>query len=91
LSGSVARNVSGFWERYGSSHKPGALVTGDAEDEVRSGPCGLARKAVDAARGGRVAGGSALIEVPDEFEVGAYRPAQLYRAVRGLRFEIELE
>lgn len=31
----------------------------------------------------------ALVEVPGEFRVGAYRPAQLYRAARGFRFDID--
>ena len=35
LSGSGARNVSGFGVRYGNTHKPGVLVTGDAENEIR--------------------------------------------------------
>ena len=39
----------------------------------------------------RLRSDSTLVEVPEEFEVGAYRPAQLYRAVRGFRFEMELE
>ena len=41
MSGSVARNVSGFWVRYGQTHKPGALVTGDAENEIPRGLCRL--------------------------------------------------
>ena len=31
----------------------------------------------------------ALVEVPGELEVGAYRPAQLYRAMRGFQFDID--
>lgn len=30
----------------------------------------------------------ALLEVPGEFELGAYRPAQLYRAAPGFRFDV---
>ena len=41
LSGSGARNVSGFWVTYGNTHKPGALVPGDADDEIRRGLRGL--------------------------------------------------
>ncbi len=33
----------------------------------------------------------ALVEVPGDFEVGANRPAQFYRAARGFRFDIDIE
>ncbi len=36
-SGSVARNVSGFWVSYGATREPGTLLTGNPEDEIRSG------------------------------------------------------
>ena len=32
-----------------------------------------------------------LVEVPGEYELGAYRPAQLYRAARDFRFDSDLE
>ena len=35
MSGSVARNMSGLGVRNGNTFKPGTLVTGDPEDEIR--------------------------------------------------------
>ncbi|WP_231747232.1 hypothetical protein, partial [Burkholderia sp. BDU5] len=48
LSGSVARNLSGFWVRHEATRKPGTVVTGNPEDEIRRGLHGLAGEAPDA-------------------------------------------
>src|SRR5260370_41589371 len=57
MSGSVARNVSGFGVRHGAILKPGTLVTGNPEDEIRRDIHGLAGEASDASRGSAVTGG----------------------------------
>ncbi len=59
LSGSVARNVSGFWVRYAKTHKPGALVTGDADDEISRGLCGWQEKRLTQKDAGQLLGVSA--------------------------------
>jgi len=57
MSGSVARNVSGFWVRHGALLKPGTLVTGNPEDEIRRDLHGLAGEASDAGGGRALTGG----------------------------------
>jgi hypothetical protein len=48
MSGSVARNVSGFWVRHEATLEPGTLVTGNPEDEIRRGIHRLAGQTPDA-------------------------------------------
>ena len=57
MSGSVARNMSGLGVRNGTIFKPGTLVTGDPEDEIRRSVYRLAGRAFDA-RGCSTAGTS---------------------------------
>ena len=48
MSVSVARNMSGLGVRNGTTFKPGTLVTGDPEDEIRRSVYRLAGRAYDA-------------------------------------------
>ena len=57
MSGSVARNMSGLGKRNGNHPKPGALVTGDPEDEIRRSVYRLARRTIDASGSSTVAWG----------------------------------
>ncbi len=50
MSGSVARNVSGFWVNNGPTHKPGALITGDADNEISRSLCRLTGEGLGARR-----------------------------------------
>jgi hypothetical protein len=45
MSGSVARNMSGLGNVNGNTPKPGTLVTGDPEDEIRRSIYRLATRA----------------------------------------------
>jgi len=44
MSGSVARNMSGLGNSNGNNPKPGKMVTGDPEDEIRRSLYKLARR-----------------------------------------------
>jgi hypothetical protein len=57
VSGSVARNMSGLGESNGNNPKPGTLVTGDPENEIRRSIYRLARRTIDAIGGGTVTWG----------------------------------
>ena len=57
MSGSVARNMSGLGKRNEHTPKPGTLVTGDPEDEIRGSVYRLARRAIDVGRSSTIARG----------------------------------
>ena len=48
MSGSVARNMSGLGVSNGNTFKPGEMVTGDPEDEIRRSVYRLAGRTFDA-------------------------------------------
>lgn len=57
MSGSVARNMSGLGSVNGNILKPGTVVTGDPQNEIRSSVYRLASRAVDTSGSGTVTRG----------------------------------
>ena len=86
MSGSVARNMSGLGVSNGTTFKPGVLVTGDPEDEIRRSVHRLAGRAARSERAfrthqGRLPQELAKAGVTDMASANRYLEQTIWRGI----------